>query len=54
MLPDALGAEMQSSLGCATGDIEISVTISQGGGGLKTRSKKFVYLPKVFFDIAVG
>jgi hypothetical protein len=40
MLPDALGAEMQSSLGCATGGIEISVTISQGG--VKTRLKKFV------------
>jgi hypothetical protein len=52
MLPDALGAEMQSSLGCATGGIEISLTISQRR--VKTRLKKFVYLPKVFFGIAVG
>ena len=52
MLPNALSAEMQSSLGCPRGGIEISLTISQGG--IKTRLKKFVYLPKVFFDIAVG
>jgi hypothetical protein len=39
MLPDALGAEMQSSLGCATGGIEISLTNSQGEVGKNTLEK---------------